>query len=112
MTVIAKPLVNAKLAENVQTTQYTTPAGTRTIIDKFTATNVTGASATLAVNIIPASGAAGSSNVITQTKTIAAGATETLPEQVGQILSPGDAISTLAGTASAIVIRVSGREIT
>jgi hypothetical protein len=112
MTVIAKPLVEAKFAENAQTTQYTAPPGTRTVVDKFTATNVTGASATLAINIIPSSGTAGSSNVITQTKTIAAGATEVLPEQVGQILGPGDAISTLAGTASAIVIRISGREVT
>lgn len=112
MTVTAKPLVEAKFAENAQTTQYTAPVGTRTIIDKFTATNVTGASATLAVNLVPSAGAAGSSNVVTQTKTIAAGATEVFPEQVGQILAPGDAISTLAGTASALVLRISGREIT
>lgn len=112
MTVIAKPLVEAKFAENAQTTQYTAPAGTRTIVDKFTATNVTGASATLAIALVPSGGSAGSSNTVTQTKTIAAGATETFPEQVGQILAAGDAISTLAGTASAIVIRVSGREIT
>jgi hypothetical protein len=50
--------------------------------------------------------------VVTQTKTIAAGATEVFPEQVGQILGPGDFISTLAGTASALVLRISGREIT
>lgn len=112
MTVIAKPLVEAKLAENAQTTQYTAPPGTRAIVDKFTATNVTGTAAQLTINIVPPAGAAGASNVITQTKTIAPGATEPLPEQVGQILGAGDSISTLAGTANAIVIRVSGREIT
>lgn len=112
MTVTAKPLVEAKFAENAQTTQYTAPAGTRTIIDKYTVTNVTGSSATFTGNIVPSGGAAGSSNVVTQTKTIAANSTEVFPEQVGQILGPGDAISTLAGTASALVLRISGREIT
>jgi hypothetical protein len=112
MTVTAKTLLEAKFAENAQTTQYTVPAGTRTIVDKFTATNVTGASATLVINVVPSAGTAGSSNIITQTKTIASGATEVFPEQVGQILNAGDFISTLAGTASALVIRISGREIT
>jgi hypothetical protein len=112
MTVTAKPLVEAKFAENAQTTQYTAPAGTRTIIDKFTATNVTGSNAVLTINVVPSGGSVGSSNIITQTKTIAANSTETFPEQVGQILGPGDAVSTLAGTASALVLRISGREIT
>lgn len=112
MTVTAKPLVETKFAENTQTTQYTAPPGTRTIVDKFTATNVTSTNAILTINLVPAGGSAGSSNVVTQTKTIAGNSTEVLPEQVGQILAAGDAISTLAGTGSAIVIRVSGREIT
>jgi hypothetical protein len=36
----------------------------------------------------------------------------TFPELVGQVLNRGDFISTLAGTASAINMRVSGREVT
>jgi hypothetical protein len=35
----------------------------------------------------------------------------TFPELVGQIIPPGGFISTVAGTASAINMRVSGREI-
>lgn len=111
MTVTAKCLLEAKLAENSQTTQYTAPTGTRTIIDKCTATNVTASPVTIAWNIVPNSLSAASSNTVVQTKTIAAGATDTTPEMVGQILSAGDAISTLAGTASALVIRISGREL-
>jgi hypothetical protein len=36
----------------------------------------------------------------------------TFPEIVGQVLLPGSFISTIAGTASAINIRASGREVT
>lgn len=112
MTVTAKPLINAKQAENAQTTQYTTPTGTRTIIDKFTATNTSAASATLSVNIVTSAGAAGDGNLIVKTKTLAAGETYTFPEIVGQVLNAGDFISTLASAATSITIRASGREVT
>jgi len=111
MTVTTKALVEAKYAENAQTTQYTA-TGVRTIIDKFTAANDTAAPATLKVNLVASGGAAGASNLVLATKTIAAGETYTCPELVGQILNAGGFVSTLAGTASAIVIRISGREVT
>lgn len=112
MTVTAKPLIAAKQAENAATTQYTTPTGTRTIIDKFTATNTSGATATLSVNIVTSGGAAGDGNLIIKTKSLTAGETYTFPELVGQILATGDFISTAASAAAAITIRASGREIT
>lgn len=110
MTVTAKPLVEAKYAENAETTQYTA-TNVRTIIDKFTATNVTGSAAVLTIRIVPSGGTASASNAITYQKSVAAGSTEIFPEVVGQYLSSGDFVSTLAGTASALVIRMSGREI-
>jgi hypothetical protein len=110
MTVTAKPLVSAKYAENAETTQYTAN-GVRTIVDKFTGTNVSGATALLTVRLVPSGGTAGAANTTVYQKSLAAGETYTFPEIVGQILAPGDFISTLAGTASAIVIRISGREI-
>jgi hypothetical protein len=112
MTVLARTLIQSKQAENAQTTQYTTPAVTRTIIDKFTATNTTGSTAVLTVNLVPNAGAAGAGNVISSAASIVAGASYTFPELVGHVLSPGDFISTLAGTATAITIRSSGREVT
>jgi hypothetical protein len=111
MTVTSKVLVPAKTAENSQTTQYTATNVTA-IIDKFTATNYSGAAATLSANLVTSAGAAGNSNLITKTKTLQPSETYTFPELVGQILGNGDFISTIAGTASAINIRVSGREIT
>lgn len=110
MTVTARPLLGSKYAENSETPQYTA-SSVRTIVDKFTGTNVTGSAAVLTVRIVPSGGSAGASNAIVFQKSLAAGETYTFPEMVGQILASGDFISTLAGTASAIVIRISGREI-
>lgn len=111
MTVTAKVLVPAKFAENAQTTQYTA-SGVTAIIDKFTATNISTSAATISVNLVTTAGSAGSSNLITKTKTLQANEVYTFPELVGQVLGSGDFISTIAGTASAINIRVSGREVT
>lgn len=111
MTVTATVLIPAKSAENTQTTQYTS-TGLTTIVDKFTATNYTTSPATLSVNVVTVSGAAGNDNLIVKTKTLQAGETYTFPEIVGQVLRPGDFISTIAGTASAVNIRASGRQIT
>ena len=96
---------------NTQTTQYTS-TGVTTIIDKFTATNYTGTAATISINLVTGAGAAGNDNLIVQNKTLQAGETYTFPEIVGQVLSPSAFISTIAGTASAINMRASGRQVT
>jgi len=111
MTVTVKVLVPAKNVEATQTTQYTA-TGVTTIIDKFTATNYTATAATISVNLVTVSGSAGNSNLITKTKTLQASEVYTFPELVGQVLGIGDFISTIAGTATAINMRVSGREVT
>ena len=111
MTVSVKVLVPAKTVENSQTTQYTA-TGVTAIIDKFTATNFSGTAATISVNLVTAAGSAGNVNLITKTKTLQASEVYTFPELVGQVLGIGDFISTIAGTPSAINMRVSGREVT
>ena len=111
MTVTVKVLVPAKTVENSQTTQYTA-TGVTAIIDKFTATNYSAAAATISVNLVTAAGSSGNANLITKTKTLQASEVYTFPELVGQVLGVGDFISTIAGTASAINMRVSGREVT
>lgn len=111
MTVQLKVLVPGKTVENSQTTQYTATNVT-TIIDKFTATNYSATAATISVNLVTSSGSAGNTNLITKTKTLQPAEVYTFPELVGQVLGNGDFISTIAGTASAINMRVSGREVT
>ena len=111
MTVIVKNIIPAKTVENTQTTQYTSNNVT-TIIDKFTATNYSATAATISVNLVTTAGSAGDQNLITKTKTLQPSEVYTFPELVGQVLNSGDFISTIAGTASAINMRVSGREVT
>ena len=110
MTVTVKVLIPAKIAEATQTTQYTAN-GVTTIIDKFTATNYSASAATLSVNLVTVSFSAGDANLITKTTTLQPAEVYTFPEVVGQVLSPGAFISTLAGTATSINIRASGREV-
>ena len=111
MTVTVTVLIPAKIAENSQTTQYTS-TGVTTLIDKFTATNYSATAATISVNLVTAAGSAGNQNLITKIKTLQASEVYTFPEIVGQVLTNGDFISTLAGTATSINIRASGRVVT
>ena len=110
MTVNVKVLIPAKIAEAAQTTQYTA-SGVTTLIDKFTATNYGTAAATISVNLVTSATVSSSANLIVKTKTLQAGEAYTFPEIVGAALAAGDFISTLAGTATTINIRASGREI-
>ena len=108
MAVSISNIIPAKTAENGQTTQYTSN-GVQTIIDKFTATNYSASAATISVNLVASAGAAGNDNLIVKTKTLQAGETYTFPELVGHVLPNNGFISTIAGAASAINIRASGR---
>ena len=111
MTVTPKALIEAKQAENAQTTQYTADV-VKTIIDKMTATNTTANNVTFSVNIVAAGGSPTASNRLISVKTIGPGETYPCSEVLGHVLERGDFISTLAGTAAAITLRASGREVT
>ena len=109
-TVTAKNLVGSKFIENAQTTQYTA-SSVKALIDKCTVTNVSGAAATFSINLVT-SGSAGTSNLIIKDQSVTAGQVYTCPEVVGHILESGGLISAISSTASALVLRVSGREVT
>ncbi len=110
MTVTVKVLIPAKQAENSQTTQYTA-TNVKAIIDKFTVTNTSASNVTFSCNLVTSGGTAGASNLIIDTRTIVPDETYTCPELVGQALDVGGFISTIAGAATSLTIRASGREI-
>jgi hypothetical protein len=112
MAVTAKPLINSKYAANVATLEYTAPASTRTIIDKFTATNNDASARTVSVYIVPSGGSPDNSNKIIGSTSISAGAVHDFSELQNQILATGDQIHVLADAASKVAIRASGRECT
>lgn len=111
MTVTPEAIIEAKQAESAQTTQYVSDL-VRTIIDKMTATNTTANNVTFSVNLVASGGSPSASNRVISVRTIAPGETYPCSEVLGHVLAQGDFISTLAGTASAITIRASGRKIT
>lgn len=113
MTATPKVIIAAQDAPNAQTTVYTSPAaGKGTWIDKMTATNYSAGAVTLSINIVTLAGAAGNSNLVVKTKSLAAGATDTLPEIVGKFLNPGDFVSVVASAATSISLAANGRELT
>ena len=110
MAVTIVALIESSDAPNAQTTKYTAPALTRTIIDAFTALNTTGGALTLSVNLVPSGGTAGATNLLVN-KSLASGERYSVPAVIGQYLMAGDFISVLA-SATGITIRASGREVT
>jgi hypothetical protein len=110
MAVTARVLVPPKQLENAQTAQYTA-TNVRAIIDKATVTNTSASNVTLSVNLVTVSGSAGASNLIIDNRTIVPDETYLCPELVGQVLEAGGFISTIAGAATSLTMRVSGREI-
>lgn len=111
MTVTSKPLALSQYALNSESTVYTASSGVRAIIDKFSAYNGSGATATLTVKLV-ASGSAAAADDIIESKAIPSGDTWGFPHIVGHALEPGGLISVIASASSAIVIRASGREVT
>lgn len=110
MTVIARNIIPSKLMESAQTTQYTA-TNCSAIIDVFTATNTSAANALVSVYLVAGGTSPSTSNQIVRNAAIAPGETYTFPELSGQVLAPNSYI-TAEGTASALTIRASGREIT
>jgi len=111
MATTIKNIIPGKQAENAQTTQYTA-TNCKAIIDKFTVTNTTGGAVTFSANLVVLAGSASAANIVISAKSIAAGECYTCPELVGQSLESGGFISTVAGAATSLTIRASGREIT
>lgn len=111
MTVTSKVLIPAKQAESAQTTQYTAVNCTA-YVDKFSVTNTTSGNVTFSANVVTSAGAASAGNLVINLRPIAPKETYLCPELVGQVLSPGDFISTIAGAAASLTMRSSGREIT
>jgi hypothetical protein len=97
--------------QNLQTTQYTATAA-KAIIDKATVTNTDTVNRTFSVNLVTSGGSPGNSNLVIDDRTVVPGETYLCPELVGQSLESGSFISTIASAATALTMRVSGREIT
>ena len=99
-------LVSQQLAAT-ETTIYTCPAASAAKLAAATVVNTSGSAATVSISIVKTGGTAGVGNRVA-TFSLAAGDSTTLNEVAGHFLGPGDFVSAIAGTASAITLVLSG----
>lgn len=111
MTVTAKVLAEGEIIPNADTTVYTAPLNTTTIVDKVTTANYDSVPRVISLSIVPSGGSVGNAYYIAK-RTLAAYETYIWPEMVGQILATGDYVSAIASNATGVNLRMSGREIT
>lgn len=103
-------LVSSKYMENTQTTQYTAVAVTA-IVDLATFTNVSASAVTFSLHIVDSGDTAGGDNKIISSKEVPPGRCY-IADEACHTLTAGQFISTLCSDASALVMRISGREVT
>lgn len=91
-----------------EVTQYTCPASSAAKVAAATVINTTGATATVSISLVKSGGTAGAANRVVSSFSMAAGDSYAIEELAGHFLGPGDFISAVAGTASAVTLVISG----
>ena len=111
MSVVPKSLIKTQYASASGTTLYSVPNGTTAaIVDKFTAWNSDSTSQSISVWIC--NGASPDNSNLVAVRTLSSGAGADFTELQNQVLSAGESIYVLAGAASKVAVRASGREVT
>jgi len=91
-------------------TYYTTGANTNTIVDSAIASNGTGTNRTITVYLVPSGGTADGTNVVIPALTVPANGDITLNRLILQAIPAGATLQAKSDAASAVNLRVSGRE--
>lgn len=113
MTITPKVLIAQQTVPNSQTSAYTSPPAAKgTWLDKFTVTNYSGTAVVVSVNLVTLGDTAGNQNLVIKQQSIDPGKVYTFPELIGKFLNPGDFVSWVSGTASALNGAANGRELT
>ncbi|ROZ49402.1 hypothetical protein EEB13_05630 [Rhodococcus sp. WS3] len=90
-----------------EVTQYTCPAASSAKLAAATVVNTTGAAVTVSISLVKSGATAGVANRVA-TFVLAAGDSSVVTELAGHFLGPGDFVSAIASTASAITLVLSG----
>lgn len=101
-------LAQAATASTSETTIYTVPGATTTIVKQIIVANTTGSAANYSLSLVPSGGSAGASNRIIPTTSFPANSTTIF--DLTQVMDTGDFISHLQGTSAAITVTISGVE--
>ena len=100
-------LVAQQLAAT-ETTQYTGPANSAVKVTSARLTNTSAAAVTVSLSAVKTGGTAGNANRVLASYSLAAGDGISLDELKDLFLGPGDFISAIASTASAVAFVMSG----
>jgi hypothetical protein len=103
-----KQLAQNAQASTSETTIYTVPASTTTIVKQIIICNTTGSAADYSLSIVPSGGSAGDSNRILKLVSFAANSTTVY--DLSQVMATGGFISILQGTSAAVTVTISGVE--
>lgn len=93
-----------------ETTLYTVPAATSTVVSSLVVSNITGTAANATINIRQAGGAASNANTLLKTVSINANSINAFT--LGITLAATDVVSVTSGTANALTFQIFGSEIT
>jgi hypothetical protein len=109
MATVYKVLAQAAPTTTAETTLYTVPSATSTIVSTFVISNITSTAATANVNICVAGAASANLNSFLKTVTIAANSVATFT--LGLTLAATDVIKVTSGTANALSFQAFGSEL-
>jgi hypothetical protein len=107
-TIAPQIIRSAYLPITTEAAQYTVAAATSVKIATASITNVTGTAATVSISLVPTGGSLDGTHRVVNSYSLPANDTLELGMLRGAMLGPGDVIGGLAGTASAVVLVVTG----
>lgn len=107
-SITPKVIRSTYLPITTEAAQYTVPASTSVKVSTASITNVTGTAVTVSLSLVPTGGSLDGTHRVLQSYSLQANDTMDLSWLKGAMLGPGDVIGGLAGTASAVVLVVTG----
>lgn len=107
-SIAPKVLRSAYLPITTEAAQYTVSSGQSVKVATATITNVTASAVTVSLSLVPTGGSLDGTHRILNSYSLQPNDTLDLSFLKGAMLGPGDVIGGLAGTASAVVLVVTG----
>lgn len=107
----ALTLVEVVTLTNTSASYYFVPANTTTQIDSILLNNTTATARTVKINFVPAAGSSVTANEVITRVLVPANSAVTVPQLALQTLKIGEQIYAQADAASAVNMRIVGREI-
>lgn len=108
-------ITSSTLASNyagiTNTTLYTGPTGLTTIIDSLTAKNNTGVAQTITIYLVPVGQTPGSTNIIMNAQSIAAGDTISITAAINNSIGSGATIIIKGSNPGGILVTLTGRQV-